>query len=257
MTTPVARLTGARFGYGGSDAARADLRLDTGEVVAVLGPNGSGKSTLVKGMLGLVDRHGGNVEWFGQPFKALRERWRVGYVPQRGLAASPIPATLEEVVRSGRVARDGLLGRYRSADRKAVADAIAAVGLNDRRRVPVRELSGGQQRRALVARALAAEAGVLVLDEPFAGVDRESQEALAVTFQNLAARGVTLIIVLHELGPLEDVVTRTVCLEEGDVVYDGPPGQRPASAHHDTDPHGGEPPDAASGAGPRLGLLSR
>ncbi|HWL43671.1 MAG TPA: ATP-binding cassette domain-containing protein [Ilumatobacter sp.] len=257
MTTPVVRLADARFGYGGAVNAHADLRIDTGEVVAVLGPNGSGKSTLVKGTLGLVDHYGGETEWFGHPLAALRERWRVGYVPQRGLAASPIPATLEEVVRSGRVARVGLLGRYRAADRQAVTDAIAAVGLDDRTRVPVRQLSGGQQRRALVARALAGDADVLVLDEPFAGVDRESQEALAGTFRDLAARGITLIIVLHELGPLDGVITRSVCLEAGEVVYDGPPKEQPTPAHRDTDPHGGEPLGGARDARPRLGLLAR
>jgi zinc transport system ATP-binding protein len=255
VSIPVVRLVDAGFGYAGEAAVRADLRIDTGEVVAVLGPNGSGKSTLVKGMLGLVDACCGGTEWFGQRLAAFDQRWRIGYVPQRGVSTSPIPATLEEVVRSGRVARIGVIGRYRSADRQAVAEAIRTVGLSDRTRTPIRRLSGGQQRRALVARALAGDADVLVLDEPFAGVDHDSQEALAATFTALAGRGVTLIVVLHELGPLDGVITRTICLASGEVVYDGPPALRPAALlhdHGDADPHGGitHPPT-------RLGLIGR
>lgn len=254
MTVPVLRLDEVRFGYRGSVAARADLHVDSGEVVAVLGANGSGKSTLVKGMLGLVDRYGGEVSWFGQPLGALGERWRIGYVPQRQLAASPIPATVEELVRSGRVARTGVLGRHRAPDRRAVDAAIEAVALGDQRRLRVGELSGGQQRRALVARALAGEPDALVLDEPLAGVDRENQQALADTLSVLAERGATLIIVLHELGTLEPLVTRTVLLAAGEVAFDGAPNDAPTelhAAHHDHDPHAAPEPIA------RLGLFSR
>jgi len=255
VTVPAVHVRQARFGYRGTVAACADLRIDPGEVVAVLGPNGSGKSTLVKGMLGLVDCYSGEVEWFGHPLSGFRDRWRVGYVPQRQLAASPIPATVEELVRSGRVARTGVLGRFRVGDRQAVDEAIDTVGLTDRRRLPVGQLSGGQQRRALVARGLAGGPDVLVLDEPFAGVDRDSQLALAATFSELVTRGATLVIVLHELGPLVTLVTRTVCLADGEVVYDGPPGQTPAELqgdHANLDPHG-SPPDPVS----RLGLFPR
>jgi zinc transport system ATP-binding protein len=231
--TTVVRLVDAEFGYRGVVALHASLSVESGEVVALLGPNGSGKSTLVKGMLGLADRYGGDVEWFGQPFRSWSERWRVGYVPQRPLSASPVPATVEEIVRSGRVARHGVLGRYGADDRNAVAAAIATVGLADLHRERIDRLSGGQQRRTLVARGLVGDAEVLVLDEPFAGVDADTQDALADTFRHLASRGVTLIVVLHELGPLDGVVTRAVQLDAGNVVYDGPAAGRPAE--HDAD----------------------
>ena len=229
MSPPVLRLADASFGYRGVVAAHADLRADVGEVVALVGANGSGKSTLMKGALGLIDCYGGEVEWFGQPFDRLERRSVVGYVPQRQPSTSPIPSTLEELVRTGRLARTGILGRYRPSDRRAVAEAIRTVGLDGQHRTPVRELSGGQQRRALVARALAGQADALVLDEPFAGVDQESQEVLAAVFRDLAYSGVTLLIVLHELGPLEGVVTRVVHLAGGVVVLDGEPTQRSAA----------------------------
>lgn len=262
MSDPVVRLRDASFGYGGRVTARADLGIDAGEVVALLGPNGSGKSTIVKGALGLVDRYGGDDEWFGRPLPELRDRWRIGYVPQRELAASPIPATLDEVVRTGQVARHGLIGRSGRAGRRASHAALTAVGLDHLGRTPFRELSGGQQRRGIVARALSGTPEVLVLDEPFAGVDHESQSMLADTFAALIADRVTLIVVLHELGPLDGLITRAVCLAGGEVVYDGPPARRPVADHHEHDPHGGtdQQPDVV-GPGrdgrPRLGLFAR
>lgn len=257
MNTTVLELRDARYGYQGSPAVHADLRIEPGELVAVLGPNGSGKSTLVKGMLGLVDELGGETRWFGHPLEEWRDRWRVGYVPQRQLTVSTIPVTVAEVVRSGRVARTGIFRRARSADRTAVAAALDTVGLTARRRTPIGQLSGGQQRRALVARALAAEADVLVLDEPFAGVDAESQEELAACFHRLAGEGVTQIVVLHELGPLEGLITRAIVLVDGEVVFDGPAAERPHELsydhhhHHDDDPPYGRPDGET-----RLGLIA-
>jgi len=255
VTPPVLRLRDACYGYRGETAVRADLEISAGEVVAVLGPNGSGKSTLVKGALGLIDCYGGSTEWFGQPLDSFRDRWRVGYVPQRQPAASPVPTTVEEVVRSGRLARNGLLRSRRAADRPAVAAALDTVGLTGRRRAPISQLSGGQQRRALVARALAGDADALVLDEPLAGVDHDSQQALADTFGILANRDVTLIVVLHELGPLDNVVTRVVHLAAGRVVYDGPAQNRPAELRSHDQPADTHPvtdtPDR------RPGLLAR
>src|SRR5262249_33901148 len=157
----------------------ADLAVGAGEVVALLGPNGSGKTTLLKGMLGLVERIGGDVEVMGTSVDNLADRSLVGYLPQRQSAAGPIPVTVTELVRSGRLHRGGLAHRTSAADRHAVTDAIAAVGLADHARRPVSRLSGGQQRRALFARALAGGADLLLLDEPFAGVDQANQRAIA------------------------------------------------------------------------------
>ncbi|HEU5109135.1 MAG TPA: ATP-binding cassette domain-containing protein [Micromonosporaceae bacterium] len=178
------------------------------------------------------------------------DRGRVGYVPQRQQAAGPIPATVREVVSSGRLACSGLGRRLRGPDRQAVDDALAAVGLAERAGSPVATLSGGQQRRALVARALAGRAEVLFLDEPLAGVDRASRQALAGIVAGLAGEGTTIVVVLHELGPLAPLITRVARLEAGAIVSDGPPDHLPSEALG----HGDEHPHPADEPAPGLGL---
>jgi zinc transport system ATP-binding protein len=144
-------------------------------------------------------------------------------VPQRATAASGVPATVREVVAAGRLSSRRPLVPLRRADKTAIADALAAVGLTERARDGVATLSGGQQQRALIARALAGEPDLLVLDEPTAGVDVLSQEAFARTLDALVRRGVTILLVAHELGPLSDLIGRAVVMRDGRVAYDGPP----------------------------------
>jgi zinc transport system ATP-binding protein len=204
----------------------------------VLGANGSGKSTLIRGMLGVASLMRGTIELFGHPISEFHQRWRLGYVPQRQTIAGGIPATVTEVVASGRLARIKPWRRATPLDRQHTRDAIVSVGLADRARDPVAQLSGGQQRRVLIARALAADADVLILDEPTAGVDAETQEKLTETMAALVARNVTIVLVAHELGPAASIVTRAVQMYNGRIVYDGPP--RPVDVrthdfvhHHD------------------------
>ncbi|MGY1642042.1 metal ABC transporter ATP-binding protein [Geodermatophilus sp. SYSU D00703] len=220
--TPAIRLRGASVGYGDVPiVCGVDLTVQHGEAVAVLGSNGSGKTTLARGLLGLAPVLDGEVEVLGAPVGRLRERGRVGYVPQRHTVTGAVPATVREVVGVGRLARLGLSRRLRPADRAAVADAVAAVGLADRIGDPVASLSGGQQRRVLVARALAAEPELLIMDEPTAGVDAASQDALAAVLADVSAAGTTLVVVTHETGPLSGVLTRAVVVDHGRIRYDG------------------------------------
>jgi zinc transport system ATP-binding protein len=237
VTGPVVGVVDGRFGYRGRLVVAADLEVGRGEVVALVGVNGSGKSTLMKGILGLVERLGGTVELFGERADGFRERGRLGYLPQREHAAGPIPATVNELVHSGRLARRGVAGFSRAADRHAVAEAIDAVGLAGMARQPVGMLSGGQQRRALVARALAGHAEVLFLDEPFSGVDHDSRLALAGILGRLVEAGATIVVVLHELGPLAPLITRLVLLDAGAVVRDGVPQPADLVGLADEDPH--------------------
>ena len=164
----------------------------------------------------------GRLELFGTPVERFSQWPRIGYVPQRGGAATGVPATVREVVASGRLAVTGLR-RSRAVDRDAVDAALTAVGLADRARDSVATLSGGQQQRVLIARALTCSPELLVLDEPTAGVDAASQAALADTLRGLVAGGATVLVVTHELGALDGIVTRAVTLADGRVLHDGPP----------------------------------
>ena len=233
MTPPVVRLRSVSVAYDGRTALH-DVSLDVhaGEFVAVLGANGSGKSTLVKAVVGLLPLAGGQLELFGTPRERFRTWTRLGYVPQRGGASTGVPATVREVVATGRLAVSGLR-RTRTADRQAVDDAIAVVGLSGRARDSVETLSGGQQQRVLIARALTCDPELLVLDEPTAGVDLASQSALADTLHALGARGTTVVLVAHELGPMQRLITRAVTMADGRVLHDGPPPEADHLHLHD------------------------
>lgn len=221
--TAVVRMRSASIGYNDVPVVRGlNFDLMPGEVVAVLGANGSGKSTLVKGILGLARVQSGSLELFGVPAEKFHDRARIGYVPQRHTVGGGLPSTVHEVVSSGRLPRLRLFSRPGQVDRAAVDEAIETVGLADRAKTPVGELSGGQQRRVLIARALASRPEVLVMDEPTAGVDVSNQRSLALTMQQLAQRDVTMLVVSHEIGPLVPIVTRAVVMHEGRARYDGP-----------------------------------
>jgi zinc transport system ATP-binding protein len=209
-----------------------DLDVQQGEVVAVLGANGSGKSTLVRAMLGLVPVVRGEIHLFESLLSDFRDWHRIGFVPQRATAGSGVPATVGEVVAAGRLSRRRPFLPMRTADRAAIASAVEAVGLGGRLRDGVATLSGGQQQRVLIARALAGEPELLVLDEPNAGVDVASQQAFADALGGLVRRGATIVLVAHELGPLADLVGRAVVMRDGRSVYDGSPLEFFTDADH-------------------------
>ncbi|HET6562144.1 MAG TPA: ABC transporter ATP-binding protein [Marmoricola sp.] len=238
MSDEVVRVVDGGVVLGGRPVLRGiDLTVTAGEVVAVLGANGSGKSTLVRSMLGLAPLRRGSVSLFGTPLAQFRDWRRIGFVPQRVTATSGVPASVREVVASGRLAHRRPLRPARRVDREAVRAAIDAVGLGERVRDGVATLSGGQQQRVLIARALAGEPELLVLDEPTAGVDLAHQDAFAGIVGRLVERGTTIVLVAHEMGPLEPLIGRTVVMREGRVAYDGAPLESfqdvpHAHAHH-------------------------
>ena len=239
MRGVIVEVRAARVGYDAREVLRGvDLSVDSGEAVALLGANGSGKSTLVKAALGLIPLTGGDARLFGTPVKRFRRWDRIGYVPQRLGAGGGVPATVTEVVSAGRLAQRRIPFPARAVDRKAVADAVEAVGLADRSKDAVSTLSGGQQQRVLIARALAAEPDLLVMDEPTAGVDAANQELFAELLADRLRNGCGILLVAHELGPVADLVGRCVVLSDGRVVREAPTADiRDPAGDHPHEPH--------------------
>lgn len=245
----------------------ATTSIGTGEAVALMGANGSGKSTMLRAILNLVP-HQGSVELFGTPQRRFRDWRRVGFVPQHSDPALQ-RATVREVVTSGRLARRRPFALPSRSDRHLVDDLIARVGLDGREGWEMSQLSGGQQQRARIARALATEPDLLALDEPLAGLDLASQRGLADVLEEQKTRGLAMLVVLHELGPLRRLMDRALVLDHGHLVHDGPPptksegdlatGTHELSRHADcTDhqhghdhhhEHDSEPPQFSAGPG--------
>ncbi|WP_107768343.1 metal ABC transporter ATP-binding protein [Nocardioides terrigena] len=253
--TPVVEARDVTVAIGGRPVLRGnDLIVREGEFVALMGANGSGKSTLVRALTGLRPLTQGSVLLFGTPLHDFGDRHRIGFVPQRGTATGGVPASVREVVSSGRLSRRRLLRPAGRADRAAIDDALEVVGLTDKAGDGVSTLSGGQQQRVLIARALAGEPELFFLDEPTAGVDLPNQLALADALRTLSGRGATVVLVAHELGPLEPLVDRAVVMRDGRIAYDGTPlshedvhgHHHPVDARHDHVPHVGSPFDTMS-----------
>jgi zinc transport system ATP-binding protein len=208
-----------------------DLALGEGEFVAVAGPNGGGKTTLVRIILGLERPSEGSALLYGEPAHRFSHRRALGYLAQRSQIGGDAPATVREVVAAGRLASGRLVGRLGSEDRELVADAIDRVGLVAVADAPIRTLSGGMQQRAFIAKALAGQPALLVLDEPTTGVDAESQDSLAELLATLHRDlGVTIVYVSHEFGAVEQHVERLVLVRRT-IVFDGSPHDLPGVWH--------------------------
>lgn len=200
-------------GYPGVLALQdVQLTLQSGRITALLGANGSGKSTLFSALLGLVTPSAGSVRIFGQAPTQARKQNLISYVPQHEQIDMTFPITVEQVVMMGRYSYMGFTRRPRTADREAAERALAQVGLSELRTRGIGQLSGGQRKRVFVARALAQGAPLMLLDEPFAGVDRVSEELITKVLHGLRHQGVAILVSTHHLEGVPELADDVVLL---------------------------------------------
>jgi ABC-type Mn2+/Zn2+ transport system ATPase subunit len=216
--SPVLRLSGAAFTHpGGSGVSGLELDLAPGEAVALIGPNGAGKSTLLNGVLGLVPLTAGSMRFVGDDEHA--RNGMIGFLPQSTTLDGDFPISLEQVVMQGRYRRLGLFRWPGRADREAVAAALDTVGLAELAKRPFGELSGGQRQRGLLARALASQPSLLLLDEPFNGLDQPNRDALIATIRALKAQGVSILVSTHDLELARVVCDRVVLVNRTQLAF--------------------------------------
>jgi manganese/iron transport system ATP-binding protein len=211
-------LSDVTAGYGERVALEhVTVAVEPGSLLAVVGPNGAGKSTLLKLMAGLVEPWSGRIEVLGAP--PGREARRVAYVPQAELVDWGFPVTVEDVVMMGRFPRLGPIRRPTRDDRRAVLDALDQVGMARHRQTQIGRLSGGQRRRVFLARALAAEPDLFLLDEPVTGIDATTQELLMDLLEAQARRGKTVVATTHDLASAAQRFQRVLAVNRTIVAY--------------------------------------
>jgi zinc transport system ATP-binding protein len=214
--TDIIDIQHVRVQLGGIDVLEdVTLKVPPGDFVALIGQNGAGKTTLIKILLGLIRPQDGQARLFGQPIAEFKEWHRISYVPQHVARVEGFPVSVEEVVSLGRVSRRGLFRFLTVKDHEAIHAALATVGIANLQRRRVDSLSGGQRQRVFIARALASEPDLLVLDEPTAGVDPGTQAELYEFLGALnEARGLTILLASHDLGALMRRAKTVACINK-------------------------------------------
>lgn len=212
---PIVELRNVSVVYPNEVFALEDITLDVfeGDMVALIGPNGAGKSTLLNVILGLIKPDRGSVRLFGEALSPSALRC-VGYVPQKAHAQdSNFPSTVFETVLMGRVPRTGVLHRLGEKDRRKVEEVLKMLGLYDLRNRRIGQLSGGQSQRVIVAKALAQEPRLLLLDEPTSGVDAQSKKEFYGILERLNREaGISIILSSHDVGVVTKIANRVICL---------------------------------------------
>lgn len=196
-------IRGMTVSYGQKPAVfSVDMTVQPGAMTAIIGPNGAGKSTLLKAALGIVSPLSGQVTVYGKPLE--QQRARIAYVPQRASVDWDFPTRVIDVVLMGLSRQLGLLGRIRARHMSRAMDCLNRVGMRDFADRQIGQLSGGQQQRVFLARALAQEADLYLLDEPFAGVDAATEKAIIAVLKSLKKAGKTVVVVHHDLATVTD-----------------------------------------------------
>ncbi len=199
-----------------------DFSVPEGKLIGIVGPNGAGKSTLIKGIMGLVPLASGYVRLFGHELADVRRR--VGYVPQRSSVDWDFPTNALDVVLMGRYGRLGLFRRPRAADVEVAHEALRKVGMAEFARRQISQLSGGQQQRVFIARALAQDADIYLMDEPFVGVDAATEAAIIELLREMRRQGKTVLVVHHDLQSAPDYFDWVLLLNLRMVAF-GPIGE--------------------------------
>lgn len=204
-------LRGVTAGYGAEPALEnISFEAECGSTLALIGPNGAGKSTLLNALAGLLPPWGGEILWNGAPL--ADHRHEIAYLPQRSEVNWQFPITVRQLVEMGRYPAVGMWQALRPHDREIVDKALCTLGLQDLQNRQIGALSGGQQQRSFLARALAQEAHILLLDEPFTGLDVPGTEALAALLRSLAEEGRLVIASHHDLATAPQIFDRALLL---------------------------------------------
>lgn len=197
----------------------ASFAIPTGTITALVGVNGSGKSTLFKAIMGFVRASRGEITVLGQSVSTALRQNLIAYVPQAEEVDWNFPVLVEDVVMMGRYGRMNMLRIPSAADREAVSSALARVSMSDFRKRQIGELSGGQRKRVFLARALAQDSRVILLDEPFTGVDVKTEEAIIRLLRNLREEGRVMLVSTHNLGSVPEFCDRTVLVKNTVLAY--------------------------------------
>jgi len=199
----------------------ASFRIPTGTITALVGVNGSGKSTLFKAIMGFVRLAKGEIRVLGMPVEEALRRNLVAYVPQAEEVDWNFPVLVEDVVMMGRYGHMGMMRLPKAADHEAVSKALARVNMNEFRKRQIGELSGGQKKRVFLARALAQDARVILLDEPFTGVDVKTEDQIITLLRELRDEGRVMLVSTHNLGSVPEFCDRTILIK-GTILAYGP-----------------------------------
>lgn len=215
------RVDGISVTYRNGHTALRDASFGSpsGSITALVGVNGSGKSTLFKAIMGFVKLAQGSISVLGMPVREALKRNLIAYVPQSEDVDWNFPVLVEDVVLMGRYGHMGLLRRPRAADRETVDAALARVGMGELRKRQIGELSGGQKKRVFLARALAQDSRVILLDEPFTGVDVKTEDAIVRLLGELRDEGRVMLVSTHNLGSVPEFCDRTVLLARTVLAY--------------------------------------
>lgn len=213
MAQPIINIKGLSLSYGYKRIlTNIFLTLEAGHIYGVVGPNGAGKSSLFKSILGLVEYSHGTIEIFGQPIEQARKK--IAYVPQKGNIDWTFPATVRDVVSMGRYPYLKVFDPFSKKDRAMIDKALKTLDIEDLADRQIGALSGGQQQRVFLARALAQEAEIFFLDEPFVGVDVTTEEKIVEVLKELSQAGKTIIVVHHDLSSVQSYFDRVILLNQ-------------------------------------------